>query len=67
MLSIAEHRACIDSFCTRLRFCYDGKKISHIQQRDTKKNIYFMYCKYCTGFGFIILFCKLAFCKVQIC
>ena len=27
MLSIAEHRACIGSFYTRLRFCYYGKKI----------------------------------------
>ena len=29
MLSIAEHRACIGSFYTRLRFCYYGKKICY--------------------------------------
>ena len=29
MLSIAEHRACIGSFYTQLRFCYYGKKICY--------------------------------------
>ena len=29
MLSIAEYRACIGSFDTRLRFCYYGKKICY--------------------------------------
>ena len=29
MLSVAEHRACIGGFYTRLRFCYYGKKICY--------------------------------------
>ena len=66
MLSTAEHRACIGSFHIRLRFCYYGKKIWY--NKEILKYLFSSscVCKYCTSFGFIIPFCELAFCKVEI-
>ena len=57
MLAIAEHKACIGSFYTRLRFCYYDKKICYSKEILT----YLFRCSYIRTVNIALVLASLNF------